>query len=103
MIEKKLKPGETIEGCTDAPTLRAIKEGQEFKPTENSTGYTSRGHIKHFLPDRELNLAKLNKALADVYGEPGLRLKKLELEIDEEYWLQICQDPWSGNIYQYRF
>jgi hypothetical protein len=47
--------------------------------------------------------AKLNKALADVYGEPALRLRKLEVEIDEDYWIQVCGDPWSGNIYQYRF
>jgi hypothetical protein len=60
-------------------------------------------NLKHFLPDREVNLAKLNKALADVYGEPALRLRKLEVEIVEEYLIVVCGDPWSGNIYQYRF
>ncbi len=68
-----------------------------------SEGYSSRGHIRHFLPDREVNLAKLNKALADVFGEPALRVTDLSLRIDEEYWRQVCGDPWSGNVYTYRF
>jgi hypothetical protein len=103
LTEKSPEPGEKVEGCTDAPTLRAIDKGQSFKPHAESEGYTSRGHVKHFLPDREVNLAKLNKALADVYGEPALRLKKLVIEIDEDYWTQICGDQWSGNIYKYSF
>jgi hypothetical protein len=55
------------------------------------------------LPDREVNLAKLNKALSDVFGEPALSGTKLHLEIDEEYWKKICGDPWSGNVYKYNF
>ncbi|MDQ4026208.1 MAG: hypothetical protein M3217_12085 [Actinomycetota bacterium] len=100
---EKPAPGDPIEGCTEAPTLRARDPKSEFKPREESVGYTSRGHVEHFLPDREVNLAQLNKALQDVFGEPGLRGTKLEIEIDDEYWLQICGDPWSGNIYRYHF
>lgn len=70
---------------------------------KGSSGYTSPGYIQHFLPDREVNLAKLNKALADVYGEPAFRGTRVELEIDEEYWRQVCEDPWSGNVYKYHF
>ena len=103
MVEKKYQPGESIPPCTDAPTVKAIKKGQSFKPRKGSTGYTSPGYVKHFLPDREVNLAKLNKALADVYGEPALRGLRAELEIDEEYWRQVCADPWSGNVYKYNF
>jgi hypothetical protein len=95
--------GQAIPPCQDAPILRRRSQGEPFKPTKDSTGYTSRGYIEHFLPDREVNLARLNKALADVFGEPALRGKHLELEIDEEYWLQICGDPWSGNVYKYHF
>jgi hypothetical protein len=98
------RPGDPVEPCTEAPSLRYRTPDQEpYQPTEQSLGYTSRGHIKHFLPDREVNLAKLNKALADVFGEPALRGTRLELEIDEEYWLQICGDPWSGTVYRYHF
>jgi hypothetical protein len=64
-----------------------------FEPRKGSIGYTSPGHVEHFLPDREVNVARLNRALADVFGEPGL----------EEYWRQICADPWSGNVYKYNF
>ncbi len=103
MFEKEARPGEPITPCTEAPTLRAIKPGQRFQPRDSSTGYTSPGHAAHFLPDREVNLGKLNKALADVYGEPAFRGQRLELEIDEEYWRQICSDPWSGNVYKYNF
>lgn len=83
--------------------LRERSEGEEFAPRKDSTGYTSRGYVEHFLPDREVNLAALNKALADVFGEPALRGTKLDLEIDEKYWTQICHDPWSGNVYKYAF
>lgn len=97
------EPGDPIAPCQDAPTLRARDPEAEYQPTEEAEGYTSRGHIQHFLEDREVNLAALNKALADVFGEPGLRTRRLELEIDEDYWRQICGDPWSGNIYRYNF
>jgi hypothetical protein len=100
----KGKPGDTVAPCTEAPTLRVRKRTTaEFKPRKESTGYTSPGYVAHFLPDVEVNLAKLNKALADVYGEPALRIRNLNLEIDEEYWRQICSDPWSGNIYRYNY
>lgn len=101
---ENLKPGDPITPCTEAPTLRAIDPSAEkFVPTKSAEGYTSRGHVKHFLPDREVNLAMLTKALADVYGEPALRIRDLTLTIDEEYWTQLCADPWSGNIYRYAF
>lgn len=99
----KLKPGDPVVPCTEAPTLRVRDPEAKFKPKPSSQGYTSRGHIEHFLPDREVNLAQLNKALADVFGEPALRATKLELEIDKEYWVQVCGDPWSGNVYKYNF
>ena len=102
-MTKKPDPGDPIDPCTEAPTLRAIQPGQSFQPRPQSEGYTSPGHVAHFLPDRELNLGKLNKALADVYGEPALRGRRLEFEIDEEYWVQVCSDPWSGNVYKYNF
>ena len=70
---------------------------------QKSEGYTNRGYIRHFLPDREVNLAHLNEALADVFGEPALRLMKMEMTIDEAMWRQVCSDPWSGNIYRYAF
>lgn len=95
--------GTPVPPCQDAPVLRLRSEGEEFRPREESVGYTSRGYVQHFLPDREVNLAALNKALADVFGEPALRTTRLQLEIDEEYWTQICGDPWSGNIYKYHF
>lgn len=99
-----LNPGDPIRPCTEDPTLRVCDSQQEpFKPRESSEGYTNPGYVKHFLPGREVNLAKLNKALADVYGEPALRGTRLELEIDQEYWEQICSDPWSGNAYKYNF
>ncbi|MBB4209970.1 hypothetical protein EV659_10129 [Rhodothalassium salexigens DSM 2132] len=97
-------PGEPITPCTQAPALRAIDpDAKPFRPTEKSEGYTAPGHVKHFLPDREVNLAQLTKSLADVFGEPALRIRDLHLEIDEGYWTQICEDPWSGNIYRYSF
>lgn len=101
----KYKPGDPISPCTESPTLRALDPTKKntFKPRKESVGYTSPGHIQHFLPDRELNLGKLNKALIDVYGEPALRGTRFELEIDEEYWRQVCSDPWSGNVYKYNF
>jgi hypothetical protein len=95
--------GEPIPPCQDAPTLRRRTEGEPYRPRKGSTGYTSRGYVEHFLPDREVNLATLNKALADVFGEPALSARKLELEIDQEYWEMICSDPWAGNIYRYSF
>jgi hypothetical protein len=103
-VKKPNQPGDPITPCTEAPTLRARDPAApKFEPRKGSAGYTSPGHIEHFLPDREVNLASLNKALVDVFGEPGLRGTKLELQIDEEYWKQICSDPWSGNAYKYNF
>jgi len=86
-----------------APGVRLRRDGGSFEPGEESRGYTSRGYVEHFLPDREVNVAALNKALADVFGEPALHGKKLELEIDEEYWKKIAVDAWSGNVYVYHF
>lgn len=102
---KDHKPGDPVTPCTESPTLRALDPKQKvtFKPREQSSGYTTPGHVEHFLSDREVNLGKLNKALADVYGEPALRGTRMELEIDEEYWRQVCSDPWSGNVYKYNF
>lgn len=97
------KTPDDIVPCTEAPAIRRRKEGERYKPHDEAVGYTSRGHVEHFLPDREVNIAALNKAMIDVFGEPGLRGRRLELEIDEEYWLQICGDPWSGNVYRYNF
>jgi len=105
MDTSKLKPGDAVQPCTEAPTLRVRDSGKK-EPMEDlsaSEGYSSRGHIRHFLPDREVNLAHLNKALADVFGEPALRLTDMSLRIDEGYWRQVCSDPWSGNVYTYRF
>ena len=102
--DENVKPGDPIAPCTEEPTLRAIDpEAEPFRPTKEAEGYTSRGYARHFLPDREVNLAKLTKALADVYGEPALRIRDLQLTIDEEYWTQLCSDPWSGNVYTYSF
>ena len=101
--KKEYQPGEPIPPCTESPTLRARDPKTSHEPRDGSEGYTSPGYVQHFLPDREVNLAKLNKALADVYGEPALRTLTLHLEIDEEYWTQICEDPWSGNVYRYNF
>ena len=99
-----LKPGESIEPCQDAPTIRKRGDLREDLPDlEKSEGYTSSGYIRHFLPDREVNLSHLNEALADVFGEPALRLMKMEMTIDEVMWRQVCGDPWSGNIYRYAF
>ena len=99
-----LKPGDPIPPCQEAPTLRARDEGrQDLSDLGKSEGYTSRGYIRHFLPDREVNLAHLNEALADVFGEPALRLMKAELQIDEAMLRHVCSDPWSGNIYRYAF
>jgi hypothetical protein len=58
--------------------------GSTFRPVDRAHGYTSPGHIEHFLPDREVNLAKLNAALADVYGEPAVRVMTMHLEIDAQ-------------------
>lgn len=101
--ERHRQPGDAIPPCQQAPTLRARNPEASYKPTDESEGYTTRGYIEHFLDDREVNLAVLNKALADVFGEPGLRGRRMELEIDEDYWRQICGDPWSGNVYKYNF
>jgi len=105
MDSSKLKPGDEIPPCTEAPTLRVkgLPNQSQHPDLKDTEGYTSRGYVSHFLPDREVNLAKLNKALADVFGEPALRMIKMELQIDEEFWKQICGDPWSGNIYRYSF
>ncbi len=99
-----LEPGDPVPPCHDAPAVR-VKDpkAEEYKPRDCSEGYSSRGYIHHFLPDREVNVATLNKALQDVYGEPGLRVTKMKLEIDEDYWMQLCQDPWSGNIHSWSF
>ena len=99
-----MKPGDPIPACQEAATLRKRGDLQQDLPDlEKSEGYTSRGYIRHFLPDREVNLAHLNEALADVFGEPALRLMKMNLTIDEATWRQVCSDPWSGNIYRYAF
>jgi hypothetical protein len=104
MNKKPTNAGEPVVPCTEAPAVRYRDPKMKTEgPTKGSEGYTSPGHIAHFLPDREVNLGKLNKALADVFGEPALRATKLELEIDREYWLQVCSDPWSGNVYRYNF
>lgn len=97
-------PGEAVIACTEEPTLRyRDPAAKKQAPTKGSEGYTSPGHIEHFLPDREVSLAKLNQALVDVFGEPAFRGTKMELEIDKEYWIQVCGDPWSGNVYRYNF
>ena len=99
-----LQPGDPIPACQEATTLRRRGDLREDLPDlQKSEGYTSRGYIRHFLPDREVNLAHLNEALADVFGEPALRLMKMEMTVDEVMWRQICGDPWSGNIYRYAF
>ena len=99
-----LKPGDPIPACQEAPTLRRRGDMRDDLPDlQKSEGYTNRGYIRHFLPDREVNLAHLNEALADVFGEPALRLMKMDLTIDEATWRQVCSDPWSGNIYRYAF
>lgn len=100
---QKVEIGEPVPKCTDAPTVRRRDPEESYQPRESSTGYSSRGHIPHFLPDREVNLSALNKALQDVYGEPGLRMMRFDLQIDEEYWVQFCDDPWSGNIHSWSF
>ena len=98
------KPGDPIPACQEASTLRKRGDsGQDLTDLKKSEGYTSRGYISHFLPDREVNLAHLNEAMADVFGEPALRLMKMEMTIDEAMWRQVCSDPWSGNIYRYAF
>lgn len=97
-------PRDAVVPCTEAPAIRyRDPKIKPEAPTEGSEGYSSPGHIAHFLPDREVNLGQLNKALVDVFGEPALRPTKLELEIDKEYWIQVCGDPWSGNVYKYNF
>lgn len=105
MDTQDLQPGDPVDPCHDDPTLRARAPGKGSPPDDlaRSAGYTSRGYVQHFLPDREVNLAQLNQALADVFGEPALRMLDMKLTIDEEYWRQLCGNPWSGNVYQYRF
>ncbi len=105
MDTSKMKPGDVISPCTEASTLRVREMTAQPQDSDlvASEGYTSRGYIRHFLPDREVNLAHLNKALADVFGEPALRMLEMELHIDEQYWRQVCSDPWSGNAYRYSF
>jgi hypothetical protein len=105
MDTQDLRPGDPVNPCHDDPTLRVRAAGSGGAPADlaRSTGYTSRGYVQHFLPDREVNLAQLNKALADVFGEPALRMLDMKLTIDPEYWMQLCGNPWSGNVYQYRF
>lgn len=104
MDTNKLKPGDTVHPCHEDPTLRMRNpRGVKGTELEAAQGYTSRGYVEHFLPDREVNLAQLNQALADVYGEPALRMLSMQLVIDEVYWKQLCGNPWDGNIYQYRF
>ncbi|GAO45407.1 hypothetical protein [Flavihumibacter petaseus] len=104
MDTSNLKPGDAVQPCTEAPTLRVRQASESAHPDfKTAEGYTTRGYIKHFLPDREVNLSKLNQALADVFGEPALRIVNLQLQIDEDYWKQMCGDPWSGNIYRYNF
>ncbi|HEX5781145.1 MAG TPA: hypothetical protein VFX80_04460 [Solirubrobacteraceae bacterium] len=102
--DEKERAGEAVTPCTEAPALRYRDPSADTSgPTKGSEGYTSPGHVAHFLPDREVNLGRLNKALVDVFGEPALRGTSMELEIDKEYWLQVCSDPWSGNVYRYNF
>jgi hypothetical protein len=104
MDTHNLKPGDPVTPCQEDPTLRVRgPQGVEHTELAQSVGYSSRGYVQHFLPDREVNLAQLNKALADVFGEPALRMLKMNLEIDPQYWMQTCGNPWSGNIYQYHF
>jgi hypothetical protein len=104
MDTSKLKPGDSIAPCQEAPTLRVREEaGRVGEDLEKSEGYTSRGYIRHFLPDREVNLGHLNQALADVFGEPALRLLNMNIVIDEGMWRQVCSDPWGGNAYRYAF
>jgi hypothetical protein len=105
MDTDKLNPGDPVQPCHDDPTLRVRNAQNSVAGTEltQSVGYTSRGYVSHFLPDREVNLAQLNKSLADVFGEPALRMMRMNLEIDRDYWMQMCGNPWSGNIYQYSF
>jgi hypothetical protein len=62
-----------------------------------------RDQAQHFTTNRYVDVAKLNEALIDVFGERGIRGTSLELEIDEAYWRKFSDDPWSGNIYTYRF
>lgn len=97
------RPGERVPPCHDAPAVRYRDPDASYQPRETSAGYSSRGYIRHFLPDREVNVWSLNKALQDVYGEPGLHISRMELEIDENYWKAICSDPWGGNIHSWSF
>ena len=98
-------PGDPVQPCHEEPTLRARDPNVSLRGTEleKSVGYTSRGYVEHFLPDREVNLAQLNKALADVYGEPALRMLSMQLVIDRDYWTQVCGNEWGGNAYRYAF
>lgn len=104
MKKSDAQPGEPVVPCTEAPALRYRDQAVKTTgPTKGSEGYTSPGHVAHFLPDREVNLGRLNQALIDVFGEPALRGTRMEVEIDKEYWIQVCSDPWSGNVYRYNF
>ena len=103
MAQSSPEHGEPVAPCTDAPTLRVRDPKGSHDPGVPAVGYTSPAHVAHFLPDREVNLAKLNSALADVYGEPALRVLGMQLEIDPVYWAQLCGNPWSGNLYRYAF
>ena len=51
------------------------------------------------------DLAKVNKALQDVFGESFKgRIKSIELEIDPKKVGRFDDDGgWSGNIYRYSF
>ena len=105
MDTDKRNLGDPVEPCHNDPLIRVrdTQRGVEGTDLDQSIGYTSRGYINHFLPDREVNLAKMNRALADVFGEPTLRMMNMTLEIDKENWVQISGNQWSGNIYQYSF
>jgi hypothetical protein len=61
------------------------------------------GQAEHFKPNEQVDPEKLGKALTDVFGEKGIRGKRVEFEIDEDYWRDIADDPWSGNLYRYHF
>lgn len=66
-------------------------------------GETPSGQTEHFKPNERVDVDQLNKALADVFGEHGIRGKRLDFEIDEDYWRDVTRDPWAGNIYTYHF
>jgi hypothetical protein len=97
------RPGEPVPPCQDAPAVRYRDPDVSYQPREESRGYTSRGYIGHFLPDREVSIHHLTRALQDVYGEPALHVDKMELVIDEAHWKAVCSDPWGGNIHSWSF